>query len=43
MTAEQHVEKANATVYADRDSRKVVIVYAPTGTERLEFMSFGLN
>jgi hypothetical protein len=41
--ADHHVERANTTVYTDQNSRKVVVIYAPTGGDRFEFISFGLN
>lgn len=42
-TADHHVERANTTVYTDQMSRKVVVIYAPSGADRFEFISFGLN
>ena len=35
-----YVERINTSVYCDREANQVMLVYAPTGGDRLEFMLF---
>lgn len=35
-----YVERINTSVYCDREAKQVMLVYAPTGGDRLEFMLF---
>jgi hypothetical protein len=42
-TPEQSIDRANVSVYQDEPSQSLLVVYAPTSSTRLEFVSLALS
>ena len=42
-TPEQSIDRANVSVYQDEPSQSLLVVYAPTSSSQLEFVSLALS